>query len=99
MLVRSSKITLSANGQDCTLRLPGICNFNPETTVFAHIGTIRGMGIKCSDIMGVYGCSSCHDEIDRKTRIMELESLAPEKLRALEETLALLFSQNLISVA
>ncbi|VEI70653.1 82 prophage-derived uncharacterized protein ybcO [Serratia quinivorans] len=25
-----------AKGRDCQVRMPGICNFNPETTVLAH---------------------------------------------------------------
>ena len=25
-----------AKGRECMVRLPGICNFNPETTVLAH---------------------------------------------------------------
>lgn len=32
-----------AKGQDCYLRLPGHCNFNPETVVLAHIRRGNGM--------------------------------------------------------
>ncbi|MBC7213069.1 MAG: DUF1364 family protein, partial [Pseudomonas sp.] len=32
MRVVSKKVRESARGQDCTVRIPGICNFNPETT-------------------------------------------------------------------
>jgi len=95
MAIRSKKITQSARNQDCTLRLPGICNFNPETTVFAHIGTNRGMGFKCSDVVGVYACSNCHSEIDGVNR----HALAADKLRALEETLGILISNALVKVA
>ena len=99
MTTRSKKITKSVQGQDCTLRLPDICNFNPETTIFAHIGTNRGMGIKCADYFGVYSCSSCHDEIDRRTRVMSTNDVELEKLRALEEIMGMLVAQDLISVA
>ena len=54
MKVVSKKIRNSARGQDCTLRIPGVCNFNPETTVLAHVGKDRGMSIKCHDTMAVY---------------------------------------------
>ena len=40
MKVVSKKIRNSARGQDCALRIPGVCNFNPETTVLAHVGVI-----------------------------------------------------------
>ena len=58
-----SKITKSAKGEDCQVRLDGICNFDPETTVFAHIGG-AGMAKKMPDTEGAYCCSACHDVID-----------------------------------
>jgi len=58
MTSRSKKITNSAKGQQCTVRLIGICNGNNETVVFAHIGKRRGMGIKCADYFGVYACEA-----------------------------------------
>ena len=95
-VVRSKKITASAKGQDCTVRLVGICNANSETVVFAHVGRTRGTAIKCGDNFGVYACSSCHDEIDRRTRNMKAEDLNSEMLRALEETQQKLFNQGLL---
>ncbi len=58
-----SKIRKSAWGQQCQVRIPGICNFNPETTIHAHLGG-AGMGRKHSDIFGARCCSSCHDAAD-----------------------------------
>ena len=53
------------------IRLPGICNFDPETTVLAHFrlaGTC-GVGMKPIDLLGAWACSQCHDYIDgRKSR-------------------------------
>ena len=60
---RQSKITKSAKGEECQIRIPGYCNGNPETVVFCHLGG-GGMGYKSNDIHGAYGCSSCHDAID-----------------------------------
>ncbi len=59
----ASKYTKSARGQDCTVRIPLVCNGNNETTVAAHISG-GGMGAKASDIHIAYTCSSCHDAID-----------------------------------
>jgi hypothetical protein len=62
----NKKLRDSARGRDCTVRLPGICNFRPETTVLAHLNG-GGAGTKHSDLMAAFCCSSCHDEIDRRT--------------------------------
>ena len=62
-----SKITEFAEGKDCTVRIPGICNHNPETSVWAHLNSIRwgaGRGIKAKDVCGLIACSACHTVID-----------------------------------
>jgi hypothetical protein len=55
-----------ARGQDCQVRLPGVCNFNPETTVLAHyrLAGTCGMGIKPPDLLGAWCCSACHSVVD-----------------------------------
>jgi hypothetical protein len=66
-----SKITESARGEHCTIRVDGHCNHNTETTVFAHISGVRfghGMGEKVNDILGAYACSDCHDVVDGRQR-------------------------------
>ena len=75
-----------AKGQACQLRIPGVCNHNPETTVLCHIrrGGIAGVGQKPPDICGVWGCSDCHALIDgraqtRMTRA-EVDSIILEGL-------------------
>ena len=94
-LARSKKILNSARGEDCALRLIGICNFNPETTVAAHVGYRRGMAIKCGDNMVVYACSNCHQAIDSAGR----EDYAADKVRALEETQEKLIEKGLMVIA
>lgn len=93
MLARSKKILASARGQDCTLRLDG-CSFNPEETIAAHVGIRRGMAIKCGDNMVVFGCGSCHSQIDGANR----KKLALDILRAVEETQEILMSLELMTV-
>ncbi len=51
---------------DCQVRIPGICNFDPATTVLAHLPG-GGMGAKQHDIHGAYCCSACHDQVDGRT--------------------------------
>jgi len=56
-----------AKGRECQVRYPGVCNFNPETTVLAHIGG-AGMGIKAHDIHGAWCCLACHDLYDSRNQ-------------------------------
>ena len=66
-----SKIRQSARGEDCTIRIPGVCNFNPETVVLCHPNTHRagkGKGLKAADELGAYGCSDCHAVVDGNGR-------------------------------
>jgi hypothetical protein len=60
---KQTKYTKSARNQDCQVRIPGVCNFNPETTVLAHLNG-GGMGAKHLDIHGAYACSECHNAVD-----------------------------------
>lgn len=64
----SDKYTKIAKGRDCQVRLPGVCNFNPETTVLAHFRMpgVSGLGIKAHSLIGAWACSACHDAIDRR---------------------------------
>lgn len=68
----SKKLRDSARGMGCTVRIPGVCNHNPETTVLAHLGG-GGMGTKNSDLFAAFCCSSCHDILDGRVPT-ELES-------------------------
>jgi hypothetical protein len=64
---KMTPIRASARGEDCTLRFPGVCNENPETTVWCHSNRVadgKGMGIKAPDEQGCYGCSACHAFLD-----------------------------------
>lgn len=60
-----SKIRKAAKGQECQVRLPGVCNFNPETTVLAHRPG-GPMGGKNPDYQGAFCCSDCHDTVDER---------------------------------
>jgi hypothetical protein len=64
-----SKLRDAARGQQCMVRVPGICNFNPETTVLAHyrISGTCGIGMKPIDLIGSWACSDCHNAIDGRT--------------------------------
>ena len=58
-----------ARGRECQVRLPGICNHDPATTILAHyrLSGLNGMGMKPPDVIAAYSCSSCNDVCDRRT--------------------------------
>jgi hypothetical protein len=58
-----------ARNKPCQVRIYGVCNYSPETTVLAHlrVGGVAGMGQKPPDIAGVFACSACHSVIDGRT--------------------------------
>lgn len=65
-----SKLTDAARGQDCQIRVPGICRFNPETVVLCHyrMSGLNGIGMKPLDVCGAYGCSDCHSAVDGRLK-------------------------------
>jgi hypothetical protein len=73
-----TKIRQSARGEDCTINLPGVCNYNPETSVWAHSNRYehgKGMGLKAKDEHGAYACYDCHMVYDRQKKRPEHLSL------------------------
>lgn len=94
-----SKITKSAKGEACTVRIIGHCNGNNETTVLAHLNGIRyghGTGQKVNDIHGSYACSDCHDVLDGRQRsnytrdelkLMHLEAVIETQCKLIEKGL------------
>ncbi len=65
-----SKITKSARGEDCAVRIAGHAGLpcaETDTTVFCHAPCVdKGASIKGPDEFGAYGCMTCHDLIDGK---------------------------------
>ena len=79
-----------ARNQPCTVRAPGICNFDETTTILAHIRRrCVGIGTKPCDLAGIHACSQCHDLIDGRLRHPEypLERIDTLIVGALCETL------------
>lgn len=85
-----------ACGRDCQIRIPGVCNFNSETTVLAHyrLAGTCGTGIKPDDIQGAWACSACHDEIDRRTRHINTETARLYHAEGVMRTLNILISEG-----
>ena len=96
-----SKIRESARGQQCQIRLVGICNHNPETVVLAHYrmaGTC-GMGMKPNDIQAAYACSQCHDAVDGRLKTEYThEELQTAFAEGVMRTQQILIKQGLLKV-
>jgi hypothetical protein len=64
---KMTPIRRSARGENCTLRFPGICRNNTDTTVWCHSNQLadgKGIGLKANDEAGCYGCFDCHSFLD-----------------------------------
>ncbi len=93
-----SKLRRSAKGRECQVRLPEVCNCNPETTVLAHLNG-GGMGMKKHDLFGAFACSNCHDALDRRIKTFySREELELAHRQAVERTQEIWLREGLISV-
>ena len=93
------KLRKAAKGRECMVRLPGVCNHNPETTVLAHVrlAGVSGMGMKADDLLGAWACSSCHDAIDRRGHLdLDRDYVRLAHLEGMVRTIAILRKEDLI---
>jgi hypothetical protein len=71
---KQQSIRDSANGEECTVRIPGICAGGTATTVWSHypgLDADRGMAMKSLDLCGCYCCAACHDVVDMRASAPE----------------------------
>lgn len=91
--ISSKKYLCGSKGQECTLRIPGVCNRDPSTVVPAHIrDRHKGGATKASDISIANACSSCHAVFDGQAMYVGGEPISQSDwhyyaLRGLQETL------------
>lgn len=100
MRISSKKYLAGSRGQQCTLRIPGVCNFNPDTVIPAHIrDRHKGAGTKASDLSVCNACSSCHACFDGQLGepLSDVDWLF-YALRGLQETLEQRFEAGLLIV-
>jgi hypothetical protein len=98
-----SKITDSARLETCALRLPGVCNYNRETTVWAHSneidgGKAKGKKLLRYDHIGAYACYACHMVLDgqaKRPEALTLDFVRRAFVLAMEESAAKLKAKGL----
>ena len=74
VMAKQDKYTRSARGKECQIRIPGVCNGNPDTVVLAHLNG-AGMGMKHANIHGAYACSACHDAVDGRLETVKYQKI------------------------
>ena len=105
---RSPKLLAAAKGQQCTLKIPGVCVGGTETVVACHspLGEDR-KGAKAPDFCVAWGCAACHDVLDRRKSftfgnytpgLITIEDQRYFFHRGLVSTLAMLFEKGIVKV-
>ena len=67
-MTKQTAKTKSARGEECQVRIIGICTHDPEKTIWSHSrhGVAgRGKAIKALDIAGAYACTACDAAYDQ----------------------------------
>ena len=100
--VSMANLRKAARGRECTVRIPGHCNSNPETSVLAHyrLAGTCGTGCKPDDTQGAIACSACHDLIDgrKKTTDCTRDELRLMHAEGVIRTLAIWKKEGLLKV-
>lgn len=97
-MTKQTKLTKAARGRECQIRIPGVCNGNPETTVLAHYrmaGTC-GMGMKPNDLQGAWACCACHDYVDSRRSAAERAEARQYHAEGVMRTQAILISEGTV---
>jgi len=98
--IKSKQVRDSARGESCTVQIAGVCNYDDQTTILAHLpDESNGMGKKADDISACYACSCCHDAIDKRITSIELETDREWYLRrAMVRTWRRLVEKGVVSI-
>ncbi len=60
----------SARGEECLVRIPGICTYDPEKTIWSHArwpDAGKGGATKAIDVAGAFCCTACDSVFDGQT--------------------------------
>ena len=93
-------LRLAARDRECTIRLDGICNHDPNTSVLCHyrMAGLSGVGLKPVDAVAAIGCSACHDAVDRRTHLeLDYDFVRHMHLEGVARTIAIFADEGLIT--
>lgn len=92
-------LRLAARDRECCIRIPGVCNHDPATSVLCHyrIAGLSGIGMKPIDLVAAIGCSSCHSAVDRRSHIdLDYDYVRHMHLEGIARTLDVFASEGLV---
>jgi len=94
------QLTNAAEGRRCTLNIAGVCNYEADTTVACHLSDGTGGSNKYTGPLSfVFGCSSCHAEIDGRQKQITTELDREFYMRrGLMRTLRILHDNGLLKI-
>lgn len=100
MMFRSPKLMKVAQGQDCMLQIPGVCNGDSSTVVACHANWSeygKGGALKAHDCYTAWGCSACHMALDQGMHL-DYDEKKFYWQRGFERTVLALFERGLVKV-
>ncbi|MFC4275548.1 nuclease domain-containing protein [Achromobacter aloeverae] len=71
-LYRNRALLDLAEGQECLIRIPGVCCGDKETTVACHSNESlfgKAKGLKAHDWAAAWGCWKCHAFVDAEFKV------------------------------
>ena len=97
--LRSKAIRNAARGEQCQLQIPGVCNGDPATVVACHSPLAEDrQGTKAPDHAVAFGCSDCHDHLDKRAGRISAEDQHYYFHRGMVQTIARLIEMGIITV-
>ena len=62
----------SARGEECQVRIPGVCRGGTDHTIWSHAATGaggKGLSLKALDLCGAYCCTACDAVFDGQAKL------------------------------
>ncbi|MGV0213393.1 nuclease domain-containing protein [Salmonella enterica subsp. enterica serovar Hadar] len=86
-----------ARGRECQVRIYGVCMaiLKLQSGTLPDGWNLRN-GMKPDDLIGAWACSACHDEIDRRTHILDNKDARLYHLEGVIRTQAILLKEGKI---
>jgi hypothetical protein len=72
-VAEGSKYLAACRGEECYLRIAGVCNGDWTTCVPAHRNEGKGIGLKVENFLTLPACYWCHAEFDQGKRFLREE--------------------------
>lgn len=104
MVIRSRAYLAGARGENCKLRVAGVCCDERDTVVPCHVRDRHtGRSIKASDLSVIDGCWRCHEVFDGRAKMPDGQLMSNADwnfyaLRGLQETIERRIEQAILSV-